>query len=458
MIFASDSSILVVFCRRPTLGTGKQRIAAELGQQAALELSELLLATTLEDARAWPDPVVIAPASIEDSDWARDLVPAAHVIPQVDGNLGERLATVDHRIRGAGGRQLLYIGSDAPALKSAQLRAAAAALTNADCVFIPARDGGVTLMGAARPWPELADLPWGTAELGRALKRRCEEAGFTMAALAESFDIDTPRDLADAPRLLRNDARPARVKLLKWIADTEPADQPEISISVVIPVYRDLAALENLLDTLHAMPAPVDEIIVVDGEENDTCRTLCEQHAARYLAAGPCRGEQLRLGADCACGDITWFLHADSAPPADAPELIRQHIEAGYAGGYFQFRFQGGRRWYKQLLERAINLRASAGIPYGDQGLFCRRDAYQAAGGFAATPLFEEVGFVRGLRQQGRFAPVNASIGVSPRRWERDGWLRRSIHNRWLAIAFMLGVAPERLVRRYDATRDTGGG
>jgi hypothetical protein len=164
------------------------------------------------------------------------------------------------------------------------------------------------------------------------------------------------------------------------------------------------------------------------------------------------------MGADNAHGEILWFLHADSAPPPNAPELIQNRINQGSAGGYFRFRFEGRRRWYKQLLGWAINMRAKAGIPYGDQGLFCRRVNYQQAGGFSPTPLFEEVRLVRALRRQTQFSALNASIGVSPRRWEQDGWLRRSLHNRLLALGFMLGIAPERLVRSYRISGESSGG
>jgi hypothetical protein len=110
------------------------------------------------------------------------------------------------------------------------------------------------------------------------------------------------------------------------------------------------------------------------------------------------------------------------------------------------------------LLARLINYRARYGIPYGDQGLFVARTAYDAVGGFADTPLFEEVPLVRKLRKRGSFAQVAASIGVSPRRWERDGWLQRSIGNRLLALAYTLGVPPRRLARRYRPSRLTGFG
>ena len=130
--------------------------------------------------------------------------------------------------------------------------------------------------------------------------------------------------------------------------------------------------------------------------------------------------------------------------------LIRNRHLTGAPGGFFGFRFAGPATWYKRLLARMINWRTQFGTPYGDQGLFVARTAYDAVGGFADTPLFEEVPLVRALRGRGTFTRVAAAIGVSPRRWERDGWLWRSLGNRLLALAYMLGVPPRRLARRYQ--------
>jgi hypothetical protein len=89
------------------------------------------------------------------------------------------------------------------------------------------------------------------------------------------------------------------------------------------------------------------------------------------------------------------------------------------------------------------------GIPYGDQGLFMRRAAYAACGGFPHQPLFEEVELVRQLRRHGRFEVLEEPLRVSTRRWDRDGWWRRSLLNRWLALCYMAGVPAERLARGY---------
>lgn len=446
MILDPHSSVLVIFCKRPAYGTGKQRIAAALGKSAARECSELLLAATLEDAREWRGTVIISPADDGDSEWAAGLLPGAEVIPQPAGTLGERLRAVERHIRAGGGRKIIFIGTDSPALSAAVLNKAADSLQEHDAVFIPARDGGVTLMAASKPWPDLSRLPWETAKLGAALAAACRAEGFTIRLLPQSYDVDTVSDLQFAARDIAADARPGRRALYRWI---ERALPPAADISVVVPVLDDLAALEGLLTKLASMDG-IRETVVVDAGSDQQCQQLCEHHHAIYLTAEACRGRQLRLGAERCGGDILWFLHADSRPATDATDRIHQHLAAGQDGGYFRFRFLGEHSVIKRLLEAGINLRTRVGIPYGDQGLFFRREAYFQTGGFAATPLFEEVGLVRELRQKFRFSEVDAEIGVSPRRWERDGWLRRSMHNRYLAIAFMLGTPADKLVQGYQ--------
>ena len=223
------------------------------------------------------------------------------------------------------------------------------------------------------------------------------------------------------------------------------------TLSVVIPVLDDLRALSDLIDRLRLSANAPEQIVVVDGNAADDCHQICRDADCDYLPLEPNRGRQLDAGAQLAHGDILWFLHADALPPADGPDQVRRHVAAGNAGGYFRFAFAGESRWYKQLLAALINVRARVGIPYGDQGLFATREAYSQSAGFAPTPLFEEVALVRSLRRLGRFAPLAAPIGVSPRRWERDGWLRRTINNRLLALAFLAGVSPARLARNYHA-------
>src|SRR5213079_2650904 len=90
---------------------------------------------------------------------------------------------------------------------------------------------------------------------------------------------------------------------------------------------------------------------------------------------------------------------------------------------------------------------------YVDQGIFVSRTAYDASPGIGPQPLFEEVALVRALRRTGRFVALPLPMTVSERRWQRDGLLRRTLRNRTLALAYLLGIDPATLERWYRAPR-----
>ena len=90
------------------------------------------------------------------------------------------------------------------------------------------------------------------------------------------------------------------------------------------------------------------------------------------------------------------------------------------------------------------------GLPYGDQGLFVRRAVFERMGGFRPIPLMEDVEFVGRMKREGRILHLKVKIVTSARRWERDGWWRRTRGNLGLLALYYVGVSPERLARRYE--------
>ena len=221
-----------------------------------------------------------------------------------------------------------------------------------------------------------------------------------------------------------------------------------LSIAVVIPVLGDAAALDTLLARL-AMLRP-EQVIVVSGSADAAVAAVCRRHACEHVQTLPNRGAQLDAGARRARAPVLWFLHADAGVPDDALALIAAAVRNGVESGCFKFVFQGPPAWYKSALARLIALRIRCGgMVYGDQGIFARRDVYAEVGGFAVLPLFEEVRLVRRLRARGTFRVLDRALGVATRRWERDGWLKRTLENRWLALRFALGGRPETLAARY---------
>ena len=220
MIPDRKQSTLVLVCKRPKLGVSKQRLVAKFGHEKTLLIANALLDCALEDTSNWQGPVVIAPADNADFAWAATLFPESkqvEVWPQQAGNLGQRLNALDQSLRCIRHTQLVYIGSDAPSLRSTDYDDCQFALRRYDTALIPANDGGVALMASNLPWPNLADLPWSTNQLGKALTARCESVGQSIALLEQRADIDEFADCIKLAFDLKDDLRPARQALLRLI-------------------------------------------------------------------------------------------------------------------------------------------------------------------------------------------------------------------------------------------------
>jgi rSAM/selenodomain-associated transferase 2 len=226
-----------------------------------------------------------------------------------------------------------------------------------------------------------------------------------------------------------------------------------IRVAVVIPVLRDSDALRQLLADLRSQSRRPESIIVVSGGRDEQIAQIAHQEQLRLIETSASRGLQLDTGAREADAEILWFIHADARLPSDACDAIVTTVRAGASGGCLRFALQGRSSAFRLLLAWLVRVRiACGGMAYGDQALFCTRDAYLASGGFPHAPLFEEVPLIRYLRSTRRFAALATPVFVATRRWERDGWLRRSLHNRWLALRHLLGAPAEALAGAYART------
>jgi hypothetical protein len=122
-------------------------------------------------------------------------------------------------------------------------------------------------------------------------------------------------------------------------------------------------------------------------------------------------------------------------------------------GGCFRMRVEAPERAFRAI-DAAGHLRAGVlGLPYGDQGLFVPRWAFDRVGGFPETRLMEDLLLARELRRLGRLALLPARIYVSPRRWRHQGLLRQTLRNWALTAAAALGVGTETLARFYPVVR-----
>jgi rSAM/selenodomain-associated transferase 2/rSAM/selenodomain-associated transferase 1 len=221
-------------------------------------------------------------------------------------------------------------------------------------------------------------------------------------------------------------------------------------LSIVIPVLNDTEPLRRLLAAIPADPR-VDIVVVNGGAPDHRLNASCRRPDVRLLTSAPGRGCQMNVGASAAAGRWIVFLHADTRlPPQWSDEIRRASADPAVVGGSFRFRLDSG-AWQARLIERAVERRVRwLDLAYGDQALFVRRDVFDAMGGYREWPLMEDVEFVRRLRRAGRLYHSAQPVLTSARRWERDGWWRRSAKNVMLQALFFAGVAPERLANWYS--------
>ncbi|HXZ49273.1 MAG TPA: TIGR04283 family arsenosugar biosynthesis glycosyltransferase [Usitatibacter sp.] len=225
-------------------------------------------------------------------------------------------------------------------------------------------------------------------------------------------------------------------------------------VSIVVPTLDEAAGIERALAPLQALRARGAEVIVVDGASRDATRALAASWADRVLEAPRGRASQMNAGARSSRGDVLLFLHADTSLPEGALEAIEAALaDPRRAWGRFDVRIEG-RAWPLRLIAAAMNLRSRlTGIATGDQAIFVRRAAFEAAGGFPDIPLMEDVALSKALKRASAPACLAERVTTSGRRWERRGpW--RTMALMWrLRLAYALGADPHRLARRYDVER-----
>ncbi len=225
--------------------------------------------------------------------------------------------------------------------------------------------------------------------------------------------------------------------------------RPTSALSVIIPCLDDGEALARTLGHIMAEPG-VDEVVVADGGSRDGGPQTAAAAGARVVTAPPGRGIQQNRGVEAAGGEFLFFLHADSIPPAGFAAIIRKTLaDPDVAAGAFSLGLdrRGLGPW---LVCGGANLRSRLfSLPYGDQGIFLRRQTLEAAGGFPEQEIMEDFELMRRLRRMGRVAIRPERMITSARRWQRLGYLRATVLNQYMIAAYLLGVSPASISRRY---------
>ncbi|MDZ4747738.1 MAG: TIGR04282 family arsenosugar biosynthesis glycosyltransferase [Saprospiraceae bacterium] len=183
---------LIVFLRLPEKGKVKTRLAATLGEDAALKIYNDLICITLDLVSVSEIPTYLFYAGGLPHPPERNIRFSYH--HQSDGDLGSKMADALSIVLN-NHKKALIIGSDCPDLTPEILHTCCQSLDEKDIVLGPTEDGGYYLLGCKALNPALfANIKWGTPSvLGQTIEK-IQGENLSYCLLQKLQDIDTAED------------------------------------------------------------------------------------------------------------------------------------------------------------------------------------------------------------------------------------------------------------------------
>lgn len=207
-------------------------------------------------------------------------------------------------------------------------------------------------------------------------------------------------------------------------------------ISFIIPAFNEERFLPATIASIQqAVKGMRYEILVVNDNSSDQTASVAEAAGARVINVAHRQIAATRnSGARFAQGNIFIFIDADTLINESVIRKSLDAIQSGAVGGGSSVKFDNPIPTYaKVLLPVCLFIFKIVKFAAGCF-IFCRRDAFETAGGFNETMFgAEEIAMSRALKRQGRFVILNDSVVTSGRKMRsHSGWEILKVFSRLL--------------------------
>ena len=186
---------IIIFVRNPVLGKVKTRIAATLGDEAALKAYVQLLKQTRKTVLPLAADKFVFYAdgiNMEDS-WENDLFKKQN---QPAGDLGLKMQHAFETLFALDYQRILIIGSDCYDLTATHICDAFEHLKKKEVVIGPAKDGGYYLLGMRKMVTVLfQNITWSTNLVFQQSIEACTNENVSHATLTMLSDVDEAEDI-----------------------------------------------------------------------------------------------------------------------------------------------------------------------------------------------------------------------------------------------------------------------
>ncbi len=193
------SPTVLIFLKAPIPGKAKTRLAAGVGDDAAIEIYGKLvrrqMAAIPDD---WSVEVHFAPAGEQElvQNWVGEEA-NRKFFAQMKTGLGQRLVHAGKGAFARGAEAVVFVGGDCVELTTDVFREAQRQLSTRSAVLGPTEDGGYYLLGLSEMTEAVfAGIDWGTESVSRQTRERLQTAGLDWSELPVLRDVDTAEDWA----------------------------------------------------------------------------------------------------------------------------------------------------------------------------------------------------------------------------------------------------------------------
>jgi len=190
------------------------------------------------------------------------------------------------------------------------------------------------------------------------------------------------------------------------------------------------------------------ELFVVDGGSTDNTCQLAAEAGATVLHSKPGRATQMNFGASHATGELLYFVHADTRPPASYLQDIISAVKEGFPIGCFRFQFDSDRLVLK--VNAYFTRFDKMWCRGGDQTLFITRELFDELDGYRPDfKIMEEYDLIKRAREKYPFKIIPKNVIVSARKYEHNGYFRVQIANLTVFNMYRFGSSQDVMAATY---------
>jgi len=220
-------------------------------------------------------------------------------------------------------------------------------------------------------------------------------------------------------------------------------------LSIIIPAWNEAATIAWTLEALLGLTDGKSDIeIIISISGNDTTAEIAQSFPVTVCLSEKGRAIQMNAGAQLASGEVLWFLHADTTPPATFRDDILAAIDRGCEAGCFRMTFDDP-DWLMQIYGwfTQFPLTICRG---GDQSLFITRELFDRIGRFDETmQIMEDIDIIERIQRHTAFYILDSTVVTSARKYHDNGLIRLQAIFGTIHLMYTLGFSQEEIQKFY---------